>query len=200
MRNPVRRSKKIGLTQGGRVKDGRADPKWSKAFGTSTWKRLCEDREELIVVRENPSRDFFHPCTAANIRSVLERLPAEDTKNLGAVVMRRTPKDDIDRVEARKIWGCIILNAFPRNMRMRWGKDPGGSTRKHMKPWCDLWESRSGEWTLQWTRPQLKRYYLYHLLLHELGHINQPNFHAARRREEFAENYALEWARKLGEF
>ena len=43
----------------------------------------------------------------------------------------------------------------------------------------------------------LKRYYLFHLLLHELGHINQPWFHSSARREEFAENFALTWARKL---
>jgi len=47
---------------------------------------------------------------------------------------------------------------------------------------------------------QVKRYYLYHLLLHELGHINQPNFHSRRRRESFAEDYALRWARKLKQF
>jgi hypothetical protein len=125
-------------------------------------------------------------------------MPPEETEYLDAVVMRRTPKDDIDRVEARKIWSCIILNAFPRDMMMKWDKKPGSSVFKHMEPWCDSWEARGEEWTLQWTRPQLKRYYLFHLLLQELGHINQPDFHAVRRREGFAENYALEWARKLG--
>lgn len=43
------------------------------------------------------------------------------------------------------------------------------------------------------------RYYLFHLFLHEIGHINQPWFHSTRRREEFAENFALEWAARLGE-
>ncbi|MEZ5426313.1 MAG: hypothetical protein R2747_08620 [Pyrinomonadaceae bacterium] len=39
---------------------------------------------------------------------------------------------------------------------------------------------------------------MYHLFLHEVGHINQPWFHKMRRREEFAENFALEWAERLG--
>jgi hypothetical protein len=33
----------------------------------------------------------------------------------------------------------------------------------------------------------------------KLGHINQPLFHDSRRREEFAENFALEWAARLEE-
>jgi len=52
---------------------------------------------------------------------------------------------------------------------------------------------------LDWSKEELRRYYLYHLFLHEVGHINQPWFHSQQRREEFAENFALEWAGRLGE-
>ncbi len=67
-------------------------------------------------------------------------------------------------------------------------------------PWC------SGEWreendgvNLRWREEEVRRYYLFHLFLHEVGHINQPLFHSARRREEYAENFALEWAARLNE-
>ena len=46
---------------------------------------------------------------------------------------------------------------------------------------------------------EIRRYYLYHLFLHELGHFHQPDVHSRRRAEEWAENFALEWARRLGE-
>ena len=72
---------------------------------------------------------------------------------------------------------------------------------RHYAPWCRNWlvsDDRKSYW-LQWNEEELRRYYLYHLFLHELGHINQPDFHATRRCEEFAENFALEWARQLGE-
>jgi hypothetical protein len=52
---------------------------------------------------------------------------------------------------------------------------------------------------LQWTLDEIRSYYLFHLLSHEVGHINQPLFHNARRREEFADNFALEWAARLDE-
>ena len=51
---------------------------------------------------------------------------------------------------------------------------------------------------LVWEPEEVRRYYLYHVFLHEVGHINQPWFYSLRQREAFAENFALEWACKLG--
>jgi hypothetical protein len=67
-----------------------------------------------------------------------------------------------------------------------------------MAPWCDRWAEEGGRWVLQWTAEKIKRYYLYHLLLHEVGHFNGW-FSSHKRREDFAEGFALEWARRLGE-
>jgi hypothetical protein len=36
------------------------------------------------------------------------------------------------------------------------------------------------------------------LLLHEIGHFNGW-YSSRKRREDFAENFALDWAKKLGE-
>ena len=92
----------------------------------------------------------------------------------------------------------IILNAFPRSNEIDWGTAPPAEpARRHYAPWCDRWEHRDGRWIHVWTPEQVQRYHLYHLLLHELGHIVQPPYHARRRRESFAEDFALTWARKL---
>ena len=94
--------------------------------------------------------------------------------------------------------GCIILNPFPVSNEYDWGSTPPpDSAKRHYAAWCDHWELRDPRWIQVWTPAQVNRYYLYHLLLHELGHINQPDFHSRRRRESFAEDYALRWARKL---
>jgi hypothetical protein len=47
MKNPIRRSRKIGKTQGGRVKDGRANEKWSRIFPEDVWMRLSESNHCL---------------------------------------------------------------------------------------------------------------------------------------------------------
>jgi hypothetical protein len=66
-----------------------------------------------------------------------------------------------------------------------------------MAPWCSRWVQEEKSWVLRWERDEVRRYYLYHLLLHEIGHINDTGHGSRKRREAFAENYALSWARRL---
>ncbi len=200
MRNPIRRSRKIGKTQGGRVQDGRATEKWSRVFPQNLYRRLSENGGKWQIIRENPSRDFYHPCSGDDYHRVLERMPGSLTKYVRAVILRRTSSED-ERlgIDARRRYSCVIMNAFPASNIMLWPERPTDAAVRHLAPWCDRWRSDGGQWRLEWKPDEVKRYYLYHVFLHEVGHINQPWFHAAHRRESFAEDFALKWARELGE-
>ena len=199
MNNPVRRSRRIGLTQGGRVKAGRAQEKYSRVFSQDIWTRLSEDNQLWKVLKENPSRNYFHPCTGDDYHSVLQVLPSLLTDCVRAIVLRRLPRlDEKLCIEARRKYLCVIMNAFPSSLSMRWFGLPGERTVRHYAPWCNRWEHDQSGSVLQWNQEEVRRYYLYHLFLHEIGHLNQPSFGSRKRREAFAENFALEWARKLG--
>jgi len=203
MRQPTRRSRKIGLTQGGRIEDGRSSEKRSRIFTWDIWDRLSMRQADgaLVVLRENPSKAYFHPCRGSEYLAVLERLPPELRQGLNAIVLRRTPSLDAQLgIEARKRFLCVILNAFPRSMRISWNEGAGAATRRHYGRWCaGDWVARERALDLQWSLEEVRRYYLFHLFLHELGHIHQPWSYSARRREAFAENFALEWADRIGE-
>ena len=201
MRNPIRRNKNIGKTQGGRVKDGSASEKSSRLFPRHIWARLSNEEieEGYIVIEDNPSRDYFHPVTEDEIRKTLDRMPNKLTEHLRAVVMPRMTVSDKRRgVEARRRYSCIILNPFPCSLRVFWSATPPQKRAvQHYEPWNTRWEEHEEGWFQAWDLDDLKTYYLFHLLLHELGHINQPWFNSPMRREEFAEDFALTWARKL---
>jgi hypothetical protein len=202
MRKPTRRSRKIGLTQGGRVRDGRVSEKWSRIFTRDVWEKLTMQQRGrgCRVLTENPSGAFYHPCRGHEYLSVIKRLPAEFGQPVRAIVLRRTPKLDARLgIEARMRFGCVIVNAFPRSNQMVWSAPPTQATRRHYSRWCSRWVEDPGGLKLQWTLDEIRRYYLFHLFLHEVGHVNQPLFHASRRREEFAENFALEWAARIDE-
>jgi hypothetical protein len=131
---------------------------------------------------------------------VLAKLPEDLTSEVKAVILRRKSKlDEKLGVEARKRYYCMIMNAFPISNEYVWRMRPEDSTFRHFDPWCDDWREEDGLWKLCWQVDEARRYYLYHVFLHEAGHINQPAFHSLRRREEYAENFALEWAQELGE-
>ena len=200
MRNPIRRSRKIGLTQGGRVKGGRAYEKWSRVFTQDIWAKLSESDLKWQFLVENPSRDYYHPCSTDEIEQVLKLLPGTLTENIRAIVLRRLPKLDEQRgVEARKIYHCIILNSFPRSRKYYWDRKPEMKTFHHFDHWCKNWYQKNDQWILEWRKEEIKRYYLYHLLLHEVGHFSQPEYFSRKKREDFAENFALTWAQKLGQ-
>ncbi len=200
MYNPIRKSKKIGKTQGGRVKDGKPFEKWSKGyFSNDIWTKLSESDEKWIFHLENPSKNFFHPCRKQDYIGVLKALPADLTNNVKAILLPRISKlDEKIGVEARRRYHCVIINPFPKSMEMIWDYTPDQSTFNHYAPWCSQWKEGKNKWILHWGHEEIRQYYLYHIFLHEIGHINQPWYHSPKRRESFAENFALEWARNLG--
>jgi hypothetical protein len=199
VRNPTRRSKKIGLTQGGRVRNGRPVEKWSRHFPRNLWDELSQLTGPCRIIVENPSRNYFHPCVGAEYLNVLARLSGDACEIVRAIVLRRTSKRDERRtIEARKRFSCIILNSFPRSLESRWPPRPTEAQIRHFAPWCSTWKQADRGWLQVWTLDEIRRYYLYHLFLHEVGHFYQPWSHARRKREAFAENFALEWAERLG--
>ena len=182
--------------------DGNATEKSSRVVPRDVWARLSDEEvsDGYLVLIDNPSRDFFHPVSDAEIRATLDRLPNRLTEYLRAVVLpRMSVTDQVRGVEARRRNCCIVLNPFPKDCRIFWTTDPPSArVIKHYEPWGAGWEEMGTGWFQVWTLERLKNYYLFHLLLHELGHINQPCCHSLRRRESFAEDFALTWAFKLG--
>ena len=200
MRNPIRRNRNLGKTQGGRVTNGKAQEKPTRLFTQDIWTRLSENKDKWQVFRENPSRNFYHPCSSDDYLSILMSLPDDLTDCVKAIVLRRTSKKDEKLcIEARRRYYCVIMNAFPQSNEMVWNKKPSTASIHHYAPWCENWIEEKGQFKLIWTPEDVRRYYMYHLFLHEIGHINQPWFHKQRKREEFAENFAFEWAEKLGQ-
>lgn len=182
------------------MKGGQAREKASRLFTQDIWTRLSEDSPLWRVLEENPSRDYFHPCAGEDCHKVLSRLPVQLTDSVKAIVLRRLPRlDERLGIEARKRYYCVIMNSFPRSLSLDWARKPGEATFRHFAPWCSQWVHGPSGWQLKWTAQEVKRYYLYHLFLHEIGHLNEPARGNLKNSEVFAENFALEWARRLGE-
>ena len=80
-----------------------------------------------------------------------------------------------------------------------WRRKPSEAALHHYDVWCKGWGQEGPVWYLKWSEQEVRRYYMYHLFLHEIGHLNQPAYGSRKQHEMFAESFALEWARKLGE-
>ncbi len=184
MRNPTRRNRKIGVTQGGRVKNGRAVEKLSHRHTQDLRSRLSEDNIRWKIIRENPSRHYYHPCDEKDYHHVLSQLPAEVTDCVNAIILRRVSKTDENLgIEARRKYFCVVMSCFPKTRTTSWQRKPGEAVLRHYDPWCNRWEQDGDIWNLKWDEEEIRRYYLYHLLLHEIGHLNQPVCGSRRQHE-----------------
>lgn len=200
MRNPTRRSRNIGKTQGGRVKNGRAEQKWSRLFPENKWNQISESKTAWQTFVENPSKDFYHPCSPSDYLSVLRRLPSRHTENVKGIILRRTPKRDLRLgIDAWRRYSCIIMNAFPSSNKLTYSCRQKESRVSFFKPFCDRWKEDNGSWVLEWEPEEVQRYYLYQVFLHEIGHIFDWSKTSQTKREKYADSFARDMAEFLGE-
>lgn len=138
-----------------------------------------------------PGADRLHYVNAEDIRTVLGRLPIEVWQRLRAVHFN-------DRSRGARVFGYvnrgrreIALCALPPRMSLRrmlvMGQTPEQFGAKPGRKWPLL---------------AVRRYMLYDVFLHELGHL-QPIDENARSlrlkfaREKMAQTFAVEWCNRL---
>jgi hypothetical protein len=138
-----------------------------------------------------PGADRLHHVNAEDIRTVLGRLPVEVWRRLRAVHFN-------DRSRGARIFGYvnqgrreIALCALPPRMSLRrmllMGQTP------------EQFGAKSGQ---KWPALAIRRFMLYDVFLHELGHLQLINEDARSHRlkfarEKFAQTFAVEWCNRL---
>ncbi len=158
MNRPTRRNRKIGRTQGGRVRGGRAIEKESREFPISVWEELSATEGPRRHFVENPSRDYFHPASIDECEQVLSLLPDELTAGVRAILLRRPRQRDLARgVEAWKRYGVVALVACPGSMTTVWPYRVDDGQRRHYAPWCDRWSFGHQDTALEWELEETKR-------------------------------------------
>lgn len=206
MWNPIRRNRKIGKTQGGRVKAGVAREKssrrpawkWCNTAKPSDRFHYNWDRCKQIpgdpcpLVEENPAHGYHHPCTGAEVLDVLRRLPENIRGRVRFVLLAQPPRNAIKRaVLGRHFDGCVILYSQPDDL----GESPlaivESDDQDCIQPWCRSRRRVGSEWHLSWTSEEMRNFYSFHVLLHEIGHATEG------ADEERAERFTLKWARRL---
>ncbi len=171
-------------------------------------KRTHRGIDARVPIRlENPSRDFYHPVTPQDIAELLVRLPADDLRGLEMITLRRVPWSSYLRDDSFGWYDPhdrdISLRAFPVDQRLYVGeRGPTERERREFDPFCTNWQRGRGGWYLQWDDESLRRFYLYDVLLHEIGHhVADRDRPVGRTRrsshEDFAHDYARRWRRAL---
>jgi hypothetical protein len=167
--------------------------------------RPSENQALPILIQDNASRDFRFPVSVQELGLALKNLPQYDSTGITHIWLRRTP------IRARKLGAplaqficgsgvrVIIIYPWPKDGRMCLGQDkPHPQTIAPFLRFGASVAREGGQWHVQFSEPDLKRFYIEHLFCHEVGHHvdwYNRNWSKAnsRQTEDFADQYAAQW-------
>ena len=196
-----RKNRRFGEIHGGRLRRKLTDNIFERLHSLE---RPSPGVELPILIEENPSRDFFFPLSGRETIAALEALPKKDTSGITHVWLRRVRKTDYVAGElplATFICGSgvrlITLFPWPRDRTLRLGrrKPTQRLIREYSAFDAELLQE-DGRWCFRFSEDALRRFYVEHLLYHEVGHhVDWYRRHwspaNAREGEEAANQYAM---------
>lgn len=156
------------------------------------------------LIENKPHRDFFFPVTGAEVLERIRQLPKDHTEGLSHVWLRHQRRD-----QQRDCFGsyctgpgyrAIVLNPWPRSLQWDLGEQLHDGWKKWALSHNAVVKRSRGRWYATFTMEQSRRFYLDDLILHEVGHHVDGRWRSAANRkqlEDFAEQYAVKWARWL---
>ena len=147
---------------------------------------------------------FVRPVEARDVSQVLDHVPTKFLKGLAGIWLlggtTKQAKSHLLRYGCYRDDGWIYLHAFKKSwLSQRWGRKPKPSTVEEYLRAGAQWVREESGWCLQFNPVSLKRFYLYDVLLHELGHHVDHRISSRNKRaaEAYAEWFAREQARAL---
>ena len=203
-----KKNRKFGDKMGGRLRTKLED---NVFFRCHSLLPPSPDEVTPIYIVDNPSRDFYFPVSVEEVESALLKLPKEHTEHLTHIWLKKIKKADYltgDTFQACFINGSkialVVLYPFPKDNMMRLGKTkPLDKILNSYKKYTTQFGEDETGWFLVWTKENVKKYYLEHLLLHVIGRSLDSFYKryysktALQKRENFANNYASVWMHNL---
>jgi hypothetical protein len=149
---------------------------------------------------------FVRPYGVQDIASVLVAVPASFLADLDGVFLLGGSAKQL-RVATSDLfhYGCyqerrIFLHAFPRElMRQRTARAPRPNIVQAYRRAGVSWTRRGSKYEIEFTDTTLRNFYLYDVLLHELGHHvdRRTRKHDKQGAERYAKWFAEVQARRV---
>jgi hypothetical protein len=172
--------------------------------------RPADGQRLPLLLQDNPSRDYVFPVGVEEAAAALERLPAQHREGITHIWLRKRTRHQgrPDAPLAEFICGSgvrvVVLYAWPADGVLPLGrrKPPQGEIAHFIRFGGVLRQVR-GSWAISFETAGLRRFYLEHLLCHEVGHHvdwytrlwSKAN---SKEVEAAADQYAYAWGPLVG--
>ncbi|MGJ7499946.1 hypothetical protein ACSFBF_06270 [Variovorax sp. ZT5P49] len=200
---PWKKSRTFGDIYGGRMRRRLTDNIFARAHSLQ---RPAPGQALPLLIQDNPSREFFFPVSVEECAAALRALPVDHGKGVTHIWLRRRPMrmTGPNAPLAQFIYGSgvrvIVLYPWRVDGRLYVGRKK--PKPQHVAPYVRYGAkvvSDQGRWHVDFSQADLRRFYIEHLFCHEVGHhVDWYTRHwsgaNARQTEEFADQYAVQWA------
>lgn len=149
---------------------------------------------ELKLLQQPSGEGFIHPVTLDDIRARVAELPAQFTERLQVVQLSRMTRKRALFPCYGMQWGQnVYLYPLEESLVETYTRPPTPQQIVEARMFGAQWSQDGRVWTLTWTLPQLKDFYLNNVLIHEIGHVNDLRNTNSEDRERYANWFAIEY-------
>jgi len=149
---------------------------------------------DLKIVTQPAGRGYLHPVSADDVRERVLQLPVEFQEKLDIVQLSRMTKK-------RRLFPCyglqwgtaVYLYPIEESLEELYVRAPRPAQRIETEMYGGRWVQDGNLWRLIWTETTIRDFYLNNVLIHEIGHINDDRNTSFRKREQFADWFAVEY-------
>lgn len=153
-----------------------------------------ESNNEIRYVTHEPGEGYVHPVTASDVERRLRDFPKKFLK--GVDVIQFSPMTNKRRLFPcyGMQWGSTVyLYPIEESLIELYVRPPRPAQLVEAKMYGGHWSQDGDLWQLRWTPQAICDFYLNSILIHEIGHINDPRNSSYTDRERFADWFAIEY-------
>ena len=137
---------------------------------------------------------YMHAVTADDVLNRIRQLPQSLRSGLDVVQLSRmTRKRQLFPCYGMQ-WGtAVYLYPIEESLEEWYGRSPRPAQRIEAEMYGGRWVQDGRFWRLIWTTETVRDFYLNNVLMHEIGHINDSRNTSFRKRERYADWFAIEY-------
>lgn len=160
------------------------------------WHPPTESGEQKVVIQP-AGEGYIHPVTSQEVLERIQELPARFVRELEVIQFSRMTHKRRTFPCYGMQWGrSVYLYPIEANLVELYTAPPKPAQRIEAQMFGAVWSQQGRFWSLSWTADTIRDFYLNNVLIHEIGHLNDPRNKSYRQRERFANWFAIEYGYK----
>ena len=153
-----------------------------------------ETTNDIRYVHFEPGDGFVHPVSIRDIQRRLRDFPKKFLQNVEVIQLSpMTRKRELFPCYGMQ-WGTTVyLYPIEESLVEVYSRPPRPQQMIDARMYGGKWKQYGNYWELVWSPQAIRDFYLNSILIHEIGHANDPRNQSYTDRERFADWFAIEY-------